>query len=66
MAGLAIAPLPRSTVHGDLRVLGEEFGLPPIGSFGIELHRSAQAIGPLYDALAQHVETNFRGYAAAA
>ena len=60
MAGLAIAPLPRSTVTGDLKIFGSEAGLPPIGDLGIELQRSAQAVGPLYDALADHVETNFR------
>ncbi|MDQ3559561.1 MAG: LysR substrate-binding domain-containing protein [Pseudomonadota bacterium] len=62
MAGLAIAPLPRSTVQGDLKILGEEVGLPPIGQFGIELHRAPGAIGPLFDALANHIESNFRGY----
>lgn len=66
MAGLAIAPLPKSTVQGDLKVFGEESGLPPIGHYEIELRRAATATGPLFDALASHIENNFRGYAAAA
>lgn len=66
MAGQALAPLPRSTVQGDLKILGEEVGLPPIGQFGIELHRAPAATGPLFDALSNHIETNFRGYEAAA
>lgn len=66
MAGLALAPLPLSTVVGDLKVFGEDVGLPPIGSFGIELRRCPSATGPLFDALADHIENNFRGYKAAA
>lgn len=66
MAGLALAPLPLSTVTGDLKVFGEDAGLPPIGSLGIELRRAPGATGPLYDALADHIQTNFRGYQAAA
>jgi DNA-binding transcriptional LysR family regulator len=66
MAGLAIAPLPRSTIKGDLRVLGAESGLPSIGHYEIELHRAISAKGALFDALVHHVETNFRGYDAAA
>jgi DNA-binding transcriptional LysR family regulator len=66
MAGLALAPLPRSTVQGDLRVFAEDANLPVIGHFGIELRRSPEAVGPLFDALVNHIETNFRGYEAAA
>jgi DNA-binding transcriptional LysR family regulator len=66
MAGLAIAPLPKSIVHGDLKALGEETGLPPIGHFDIELRRASNAKGPLFDGLVTHIENNFRGYAAAA
>jgi DNA-binding transcriptional LysR family regulator len=62
MAGLAIAPFPRSTVQGDLKILGEDAGLPPLGYFEIELRRSSAAKGPLFDALAAHIENNFRGY----
>jgi DNA-binding transcriptional LysR family regulator len=66
MSGLAIAPFPRSSVTGDLRILGEESGLPPIGRYEIEMHRSPAAKGPLFDALASHIENNFRGYDAKA
>ena len=66
LAGLALAPLPQSTVSGDLKVFGEEVGLPPIGQYGIELRRAPSATGPLFDALTDHIESNFRGYNAAA
>ena len=60
LGGLAIAPLPLSSVKGDLKVLGEESGLPPIGHYEIELKRSAAATGPLFDALESHIVNNFR------
>jgi DNA-binding transcriptional LysR family regulator len=66
MAGLALAPLPLSSVRGDLKVFGAEVGLPPLGHVEIELHRAVNATGPLFDALATHIENNFRGYEAAA
>ena len=66
MAGLAVAPLPRSIVQGDLKIVGEEAGLPPIGYCEIELKRAANATGPLFDGLASHIENNFRGFDAAA
>ena len=65
LAGLALAPLPRTIVTGDLKIFGVEAGLPPIGQFGIELRRAPGATGPLFDALADHIESNFRGYDAA-
>lgn len=66
MAGLAIAPFPRSSVTGELAVFGAESGLPPIGRFEIELHRAQRAKGPLFDAIISHIENNFRGHDAAA
>ena len=60
MSGLAVAPFPRPAVSGDLKVIGEEAGLPPIGSFEVEMHRAPGATGPLFDALACHIESNFR------
>jgi hypothetical protein len=66
MGGLAVAPFPRSIVKGDLKVLGEEIGLPTIGNFELELKRAANATGPLFDALASHIVSNFRGYEAVA
>jgi DNA-binding transcriptional LysR family regulator len=60
LGGLAVAPLPLSSVKGDLKILGEETGLPSIGHYEIELKRSAAANGPLYDALESHVVSNFR------
>jgi DNA-binding transcriptional LysR family regulator len=66
LAGLAIAPIPRSIVTPDLRIVGEEAGLPAIGFYEIELRRSRAANGPLIDALHEHIESNFRSYDAAA
>ncbi|MGQ7794037.1 LysR substrate-binding domain-containing protein [Faunimonas sp. B44] len=66
MAGLAIAPLPHSTVRGDIKAIGDEAGLPSIGQLGIELRRAPAATGPLFDALANHIEENFYGYSAVA
>jgi DNA-binding transcriptional LysR family regulator len=65
LAGLALAPLPRATVTGDLKIFGEETGLPAIGTFGIELRRAPGATGPLFDILADHIEGNFRASEAA-
>lgn len=65
-AGLAVAPLPQSTITGDVRVLGEAQGLPPIGSYEIEIRCASGAKGPLYDALADHIESSFRTYQSAA
>ncbi len=66
LSGLALAPLPLSTVTGDLKVVGEEAGLPPIGFYEVELRRSPDASGPLVDALASHIENSFSGYSVAA
>jgi DNA-binding transcriptional LysR family regulator len=66
MAGLAVAPLPRSSVDGNLKIIGEEAGLPAIGYYEVEMRRSPSATGPLFDALATHIVNNFRGYDAAA
>jgi DNA-binding transcriptional LysR family regulator len=66
LAGLAIAPLPRMVVTPDLKIVGEEAGLPALGYYEIELRRSPAATGPLIEALVEHIESNFRGYDAAA
>jgi DNA-binding transcriptional LysR family regulator len=66
LAGLAVAPLPRTVVTPDLKIIGEEAGLPTLGYYEVELRRSPAAGGPLVDALVEHVETNFRGYDAVA
>lgn len=66
LAGLAVAPLPRTILTPDLRILGEEAGLPALGHYEIELRRSPAASGPLVDALIGHIENNFRGEEAVA
>jgi DNA-binding transcriptional LysR family regulator len=60
--GLAIAPVPLSSVKGDLKIIDEDVGLPPIGHYEIELRRSASARGSLFDALENHIVNNFRSY----
>jgi DNA-binding transcriptional LysR family regulator len=62
MGGLAIAPLPLSSVTGDLKIIEDEVGLPLIGHYEIELRRAAAAQGPLFDALENHIVNNFRAY----
>jgi DNA-binding transcriptional LysR family regulator len=62
MGGLAIAPLPLSSVKGDLKIVDEEAGLPAIGHYEIELRRAGSARGPLFDALESHIVNNFRAY----
>jgi DNA-binding transcriptional LysR family regulator len=62
MGGLAIAPLPLSSVKGDLMILDDDVGLPPIGHYEIELRRAGAAHGPLFDALESHIVSNFRAY----
>ena len=66
LAGLAVAPFPRSIVQGDLKIIGEEAKLPPIGYYELELRRAPAAKGPLFDALASHIVSNFRGHEVAA
>jgi DNA-binding transcriptional LysR family regulator len=66
LAGLAVAPFPSMVVTQDLKVVGEEAGLPALGHYEVELRRSPMAGGPLVDAIAEHIENNFRGYDAAA
>lgn len=65
MAGLAVAPLPRSIISGDLVAVGDSAGLPMIGNYQIEMRCAPAAKGPIFDALASHIETNFRAYEAA-
>ena len=62
MGGLALAPLPLTSIQGDLKMFGEEAGLPAIGEYEIELHCAATATGPLFEAFAAHIEGNFREY----
>jgi DNA-binding transcriptional LysR family regulator len=66
LAGLAVAPLPRTVVMSDLKAFGEESGLPPLGHYELELRRGPSASGPLVEALSEHIESSFRSYDKAA
>jgi DNA-binding transcriptional LysR family regulator len=60
LAGLAIAPLPRMVIPPDLKVVGDEAGLPALGFYEIELRRAPTAQGPLIDVLVEHIQNNFQ------
>ncbi len=57
-AGLAIAPLLRSSVPDRFEILGREAGLPALPAFRINLYLPPNA-GPAARMLADHVRTNF-------
>jgi DNA-binding transcriptional LysR family regulator len=59
LADLAIAPLPRYLVQGDLVALGEEHGLPDLGSYSIGMQMIDDAPPPVL-AVAEHVRAAFR------
>ncbi|WP_276118048.1 MULTISPECIES: LysR substrate-binding domain-containing protein [Pararhizobium] len=59
-ADLAIAPLPRYLVQGDLVALGEAEGLPELGHYNIGLQVVDNASPPVL-AVAEHVRTAFVG-----
>lgn len=58
MSDLAIAPLPTSFVGDDLVVLGEEDGLPPIGSYSLGMIVKGDAEPPVA-AAADHIRAAF-------
>lgn len=59
-ADLAIAPLPRYLVQGDLVALGDAEGLPELGHYNIGLQVVENASAPVL-AVAEHVRTAFVG-----
>lgn len=63
-ADLAIAPLPRYLVQGDLVALGEREGLPELGHYQIGLQLAPNAAPPVL-ALADYVRSAFVDLAAA-
>lgn len=58
LADLAVAPLARYLVHGDLVELGEADGLPPLGSYFIGLQMIEDASPPV-QAVADYVKAAF-------
>ncbi len=59
MAGIAIAAVPRLVVKPGMRILTEQDGFPPPGSFDIGLLRSTNAKGCAIDALNRHIIESF-------
>jgi DNA-binding transcriptional LysR family regulator len=59
-ADLAIAPLPRYLVQGDLVALGDAEGLPELGHYNIGLQVIDNPSAPVL-AVAEHVRTAFVG-----
>jgi hypothetical protein len=60
VAGLAITVSTLSWLPHGLRPLGADEGLPPLPDFGILMLRAANAAQPVTDALAAHIDENFR------
>ncbi len=65
-AGLGVTTMAQSTVPRDVRVLGREEGLQPLGSIEVRLHRlkdgeSAEAIDYLETYIADHLTATTRG-----
>ncbi len=58
VADLAVGPFPRGLVSPPLRVLDDETGLPPLGSYQVALVR-APGRGAAAEALAEHVVDRF-------
>lgn len=58
-SGLAVAPVGRSIVPSDLRIVGKAQGLPDLPQADVTLHRSSQGDTLLVDCLAEQIETAF-------
>lgn len=59
LADLAVAPLPKSVIEGELVPIDERL-LPPIGSYEIQLMRAARATGAAVEALVGHIVQSFQ------
>ncbi len=58
-SGSAVAPVGRSIVPPDLKVVGEEQGLPELPQAKVTLHRSRQGEAQLVSCLAEQIEAAF-------
>lgn len=58
VADLAVAPLPKSFIGGDLVELGEKDGLPPMGKYNIGMVVTPDASAPVR-AAADHIRATF-------
>jgi DNA-binding transcriptional LysR family regulator len=61
IADLAVAPLPRSFVGGDVVVLGPDSGLPEIGTYEIAMLVAPDADAPVL-AAADHIRATFESF----
>ena len=59
LADLVVAPLPLSACGGDIAILGEESGLPPLGDYALAMALPSARSEPI-DALACHLRQEFR------
>lgn len=62
LADLAVAPLPKSVISGELVPIDERV-LPVIGHYEIQLLASARATGPAMEALSEHIVQSFQSEA---
>ncbi|MGE0416306.1 MAG: LysR substrate-binding domain-containing protein [Acetobacteraceae bacterium] len=60
LAGLAVTVCAITALPEGLRVLRRDEGLPVLPQFGIIMLKGRQATQPVTDALAEHIEANFR------
>src|SRR5690606_2059438 len=61
LADLAVAPLPKSFLAGDLVELGESDGLPGMGNYHIGMIMAADAAAPVH-AAADHIRATFETF----
>ena len=61
MADLAVAPLPKSFIAGDMVELGPQDGLPEIGKFSLAMLVAPDASAPV-KAAADHIRATFETF----
>ena len=59
-AGFAIAPLIRSNVPADLKIVGIQDGLPVMPVSNIVLHKTKKVSSEIIDCFAEHIIKSFR------
>ncbi len=59
-AGFAIAPIIRSNVPSDLKIVGIEDGLPVLPVSNIALHKTKKVTSEIIDCFAEHIIKSFR------
>ena len=62
LADLAVAPLPRSFIGGELVELGTKDGMPEMGTYSLALIVAPEASAPV-KAVADHIRATFAGFA---